>query len=218
MKYFVRTMEGRNDILPDYFEKIIDTEHRYVKSYIDALYMISDFDAVLVEDDIVLCNNFKEEIEKVIAQYPDVIINFFTNPERFYTTHFTELFGYNQCTYFPKGMAKILADEMMKIYIPEEQCQYKQRYGRLLGVSMENLGIPHLVYRPCLVNHIDGVSTYDGVFNQRNTIHFKDYLDKLGITMEEAYKKENQRALKVLLEADKVIWYKDIEQYKKLYK
>ena len=217
MKYFVRTMENREDRLPDYFEKIVDREGRYVKSYIDALYIISDYDAVLVEDDIVLCNNFKKEIEGVIAQYPNTIINFFSNPERYYTTHYTELFGYNQCTYFPKGMAKILADEMMKIYIPEEQSRFRQRYGRLLGVSLEKLGIPHLVYRPCLVNHIDGISTYDGIFNQRNTIYFKDYLDKLGITMEEAYSIENQKALKKLLDADKVIWYKDIEQYKKLY-
>lgn len=217
MKYFVRTMENREDRLPDYFEKIVDREGRYVKSYIDALYIIGDYDAVLVEDDIVLCNNFKEEVEKVIAQYPTTIINFFSNPERYYTTHLTELFGYNQCTYFPKGMAKILADEMMKIYIPEEQSRFRQRYGRLLGVSLEKLGIPHLVYRPCLVNHIDGISTYDDVFNQRNTIYFKDYLDKLGITMEEAYSIENQKALKKLLDADKVIWYKDIEQYKKLY-
>lgn len=217
MKYYVRTMPGRKDVLPDYFEKIIDTEGRYVKSYIDALYKISDYDAVLVEDDIVLCNNFKEEVEKVIAQYPTTIINFFSNPERYYTTHLTELFGYNQCTYFPRGLAKILADEMMKIYIPEENTIYKQRYGRLLGVSLENLGIHHLVYRPCLVNHIDGTSTFDGKFNQRNTIYFKDYLDRLGITMEEAYKTENKKALKKLLDADKVVWYKDNEQYKKLY-
>lgn len=217
MKYFVRTMENREDRLPDYFEKIVDREGRYVKSYIDALYIISDYDAILVEDDIVLCNNFKKEIEGVIAQYPNTIINFFSNPERYYTTHYTELFGYNQCTYFPKRMAKILADEMMKIYIPEEQSKFRQKYGRLLGVSLEKLGIPHLVYRPCLVNHIDGISTYDGIFNQRNTIYFKDYLDKLGITMEEAYSIENQKALKKLLDADKVIWYKDIEQYKKLY-
>ena len=217
MKYFVRTMENREDRLPDYFEKIVDREGRYVKSYIDALYIISDYDAVLVEDDIVLCNNFKKEIEGVIAQYPNTIINFFSNPERYYTTHYTELFGYNQCTYFPKGLAKILADEMMELYIPEETKPYKQRYGRLLGVSMEKLGLPHLVHRPCLVNHIDGTSTFDGSFNQRNTIYFKDYLDKLGITMEEAYSIENQKALKKLLDADRVIWYKDNEQYKKLY-
>ena len=48
IKYYVRTMEGRKDLLPDYFEKIIDKEHRYTKSYIDALYQINDYDAVLV--------------------------------------------------------------------------------------------------------------------------------------------------------------------------
>ena len=217
IKYFVRTMANRKDILPDYFEKIIDNEGRYVKSYINALYTISDYNAILVEDDIVLCNNFKEEVEKVIAQYPNNVINFFSNPDRYYTTHFAEIFNYNQCTYFPKGLAKNLADEMMKIYIPEDNKKHRQRYGRLLGLSMIKLGIPHLIYRPCLVNHIDGNSTFDGGFYQRNTIYFKDYLDKLGISVEEAFSLNNQRALKKLLEADRAVWYKDNECYKRLY-
>lgn len=214
IKFFVRTMEGRPDLLPDYFEKIIDTEHRYVKSYIDALYKINEYDAVLVEDDIVLCNNFKEEIEKVIAQYPNDIINFFTNPERYFTTHFVEMWNYNQCTYFPKGVSGKLADEMMKNYVPEENLKgIKQRYGQLLGTALLVLGIRHLIYRPCLVNHIDGISTYDGHFFQRNTIYFKDYLDRLGITMEDAYQSNNRKALKKLLDADRTVWYKDIPNY-----
>lgn len=216
IKYFVRTMEGRPDILPDYFEKIIDTEHKYVKSYIDALYKISEYDAVLVEDDIVLCNNFKEEIEKVIAQYPNEVINFFSNPERYYTTYFSELWNYNQCTYFPKGLAKTLADEMMKYYYPEgDPKKVKQRYGHLLGISLTNLGKRHLMYRPALVQHIDGISTFDGAFFQRNTIYFKDYLDRLGITMDEAYDINNRKALKKLLDADRAVWYKDIDKYNK---
>ena len=190
-----------------YFKKIIDKEHKYVKSYINALYEINDYNAVLVEDDIVLCNNFKEEIEKVIEQYPNSVINFFSNPERFFTTHYSEAFNYNQCTYFPKGMAKILADEMMKYYLPEESGKFIQRYGRLLCISLEQLGIPHLIYRPCLVQHIDGKSTFNGEFYSRNTIYFKDYLDKLGITMLEAYKPENKKKLRQLLEMDRSIWY-----------
>ena len=215
IKYFVRTMEGRPELLPSYYEKIIDKEHRYVKSYIDALYQISEYDSVLVEDDIVLCNNFKEEIEKVIAQYPNDIINFFTTPESYFTTHYMERWNYNQCTYFPKGVSKIIADKMMEKYIPEEQCKIKQRYGSLLYLSLSDLGIKHLAYRPSLVQHIDGKSTYDSLFLQRNTIYFKDYLDKLGITMEEAFTLENRNKLKQLLKADRDIWYKDITEYKK---
>ena len=80
IKYFVRTMEGRKVDLPIDYEPIIDYEHRYVKSYINAMYKINDYNAVLMEDDIVVCKNFKKEIEKVIKQYPNTIINFFSSP------------------------------------------------------------------------------------------------------------------------------------------
>lgn len=206
IKYFVRTMEGRPNILPDYFEKIIDTKHLYVKSYIDALYKISDYNAVLVEDDILLCKNFKKEIEKVIKQYPNSIINFFSNPDVFYTTHYSECFNYNQCTYFPKGLAKELADDIMKIYVPETPGNYTQRYGRLLHITLELNGIPHVVHRPCLVQHIDGKSTYNGTYYNRNTIYYKDYIDELGIDYIDAYKPENRKKLRELLDRDRKEW------------
>ena len=95
------------------------------------------------------------------------------------------------------------------MYLHEEPGDFKQRYGRLLCISLEQLGIPHLIYRPCLVQHIDGKSTYNGEFYRRNTIYFKDYLDKLGITMLEAYKPENRKKLRQLLEADRAIWYSE---------
>ena len=106
-----------------------------------------------------------------------------------------------------KGITKMLADEMMKLYVPEEKQPKLQRYGALLSCVLQNLGINHLVYRPTLVNHIDGKSTFDNGKLQRNTIYFKDYLDKLGITMEEAYENENRIKLIELLEADRKKWY-----------
>lgn len=211
VKYFVRTMEGRPYDLPIECEKIIDYEHKYVKSYIDALYYINDYNAVLMEDDIILCKNFKEEIEKVINQYPNNIINFFSSPSKYYTTHFTDVFVYNQCTYFPKGITKFLADKMMEMYVDEVKYPKQQRYGSLLNIVLYENHIPHIVYRPTLVQHIDALSTRDAQNLGRNTPYFKDYLDEVGITMEEAYTKENQDKLKALLKRDRDIWYNSKE-------
>jgi len=207
IKYFIRTMENRKINIPIEYEPIIDYEHKYVKSYIDALYRINDYNAVLMEDDIVLCNNFEKEVEKVVNQYPDSIINFFNRPELYYTTHYSNIFAYNQCTYFPKGITKMLADEMMTMYLPEDKYPKQQKYGTLLSLVLHNKGIPHLIYRPCLVQHIDGKSTFNNVHQERNTIYFKDYLDKLGIDMIEAFKVENREKLKQMLEEDKIKWY-----------
>jgi hypothetical protein len=81
IKYFVRTT---NDRIYEYdleHEKLIDTEHAPVKSFINQLKYISQWDSVLLEDDLILCKDFKKRIEEVINQYPDKIINFFTRPK-----------------------------------------------------------------------------------------------------------------------------------------
>lgn len=43
------------------------------------------------------------------SQYPDKIINFFTRPREWFTTHESNLFVYNQCTYYSKGVALSVA-------------------------------------------------------------------------------------------------------------
>ena len=152
--------------------------------YLD-LYHINEYDSVLLEDDLILCKNFKEEIEKVISQFPNKIINFFTKPELYFTTHYTDRFDYNQCTYYPKGMAKIIADEMTKMYKPDLHRSWAALTNRIL----QNLRINHVIYRPCLVQHKDNFSILQGGVNlRRNTLWFKDYLDEVGCpNMEEAF-------------------------------
>ena len=208
IKYYVRTTQER---VIDYnldYTLILNRSHKPVQSFIEALYQIADSDAVLLEDDLVLCDNFKEEIEKVIAQYPDYIINFFTEPFRYFTTHKTEFFSYNQCTYYPKGVTKILADEMTKLLD-----KYKTKSWNLVEHrALINLGIVHYVYRPSLVQHKDVKSILNnGAQLNRSTIYFKDYLDKLGITLEEAYKVENREKLQEMLNEDIKQWEKEMK-------
>lgn len=204
VKYFVRTTNERKFDYNIPYEKIVDTKNMGVLAYIDALMQVDKFNVVLMEDDLVLCDNFKQEIEQVIAQYPRTIINFFTAPNTYFTTHLSVIFDYNQCTYFPQGLTKLLAKEMIKRYNPK----HCRSYGALLNTVLHDLGLYHLIYRPFLVQHIDGNSTFHrGNFRTRNTIWFKDYLDRLGITMEEAYNLRNRDKLTAMLEEDRIKWY-----------
>jgi hypothetical protein len=210
IKYFVRTTKERDFNYDLDYEIILDTEHKPVQSFIRSLYLMNDTDSVLLEDDLVLCKNFKEEIEKVIAQYPNNIINFFTRPDFYFTSHFSDIFSYNQCTYFPKGISSILAKD-----IEEHINNYTRYYGVALNDTLVRLHIPHLIYRPCLVQHIDGKSILNSDMDRvyyRNTIYFKDYLDKLGIDMVQAYSKENKDKLFKMLEEDRIKWYKNMIQ------
>ena len=83
IKFYVRTTgdrilhESYNQIK---YELLIDKERKPVDSFIKQLEIISDDDAVLLEDDLILCNNFEEEIIKVISENPKTIINFFCYP------------------------------------------------------------------------------------------------------------------------------------------
>lgn len=115
IKFYVRTTGDRKFNYNIPCEVVIDTERKPVDSFIELLERTSDEQAVILEDDLVLCDNFVEEITKVIEQYPNDIINFFTRPDRYFTTSYDTIFSFNQCTYYPKGVGKELAIEIRKL-------------------------------------------------------------------------------------------------------
>lgn len=183
MRYFVRTTKER-DLDDSFFqieyELLVDKELNPVKSFINQLEKISEWDAVLLEDDVVLCNNFKHEIEKVISEHPETIINFYTNPIKYFTSNYNQSFNYNQCTYYPKGVGKILAERMKEDWDVLKGAGYDTIEHR----SINKLNLCIYTYRPCLVQHKDIYSLIGRnklVTVDRITPYFKDYLDKYNI-------------------------------------
>lgn len=199
IKYFVRTTGERE--LDGSFSQIeyillVDKDHRPVESFIEQLEIISKYDAVLLEDDVQLCKGFDKRIESIIKQYPDRVINFFTRPWEYFKTKESINFSWNQCTYYPKGLAKEIASAMRVIY--KDMVENKDKldkkyltstgciqYGRLESKALEKLGLKHIQFRPCLVQHLDYESLIgndDGT--DRTTLYFVDYLDNLKINYE----------------------------------
>lgn len=184
IKYFIRTTGDRK--LDESFNQIeyellIDKEHKPITSFIAQLKYISDYNAVLLEDDVILCKDFKTKIENVINRYKDDIINFFTFPMDYFTTQYSFNFCYNQCTYYPKGLSEILANEMItcfKLY-PDIR-----GYDCLESKVLNKLKLPHLQYRPCLVQHNDKKSLISFSSEGRTTPYFLDYLNELKIDYE----------------------------------
>lgn len=206
IKYYVRTT-GERDF--DYsneieYEILVDKEHNPGRHFLNSLKYIKNENAVLMEDDIILCKNFKNEIEKVIEKYPNAIINFFPDPFDYFTTHWSDNSRQNQCTYFPKGVL----ENVIKVLEPLlDTDEYKGFYSRHLDFALRQCHISFLKYRPALVQHKDikTLLTRKRQFKLQ-TLYYKDYLDKLGITMKEAYSSENQERLKKLLEEDNKKW------------
>jgi len=181
IKYFVRTT-GERTLDSSYsqleYELLIDSNHQPIESFIQQLEYISEYDAVLIEDDCILCKNFKQRIEDVIANYKDKVINFFTFPLNYFKTRESKTFANNQCTYYPKGLAKMIADNM-KLFINESSS-----YSKIESLALEKMNLLHLQYRPCLVQHNDfqpSLIQKHHIPIPRVTPYFIDYLDELGL-------------------------------------
>ena len=200
IKFFIRTTGERvlhpsiERELGSNYTLLIDKDHRPVESFIEQLGIISEFDSVLLEDDVILCKDFVKEITKAITRYPRVIINFFDSPVEYYTTHYTtHAFCYNQCTFYPKGISAKLVEPMIRLRQPYNQ------YDTLVNKAIQDLKLVYVRYRPTLVQHIDYNTLIQKQNWPRRTIYFKDYLDELGISIEEAWIKENNNKLTNLL-------------------
>lgn len=202
IKYFIRTTlerqldESIQRELGEDFTLLIDFEHKPVESFINQLSIISDYDSVLLEDDIILCHNFKQRIEDVISQYPNRIVNFFNATYRYYPIHESDAFAYNQCTYYPKGLAAKVSQCMKQI---DSQFKIRYQYDVLEGKALKQLGIKFIKYKPCLVQHIDKATLIQSHHTPRRSIFFIDYLDELGITYQECVLHHNIVKLKYLI-------------------
>ena len=209
IKIFIRTTGERKlhesiDIeLKGNYTLLVDKEHKPVDSFIKQLKEIDKYDSILLEDDVILCKNFLANIEKAISEWPNQIINFFTIPNEWFTSFSTiGHFVYNQCTYYPKGISKRLAEEMEKIRKPYNQ------YDTLENLAMYNLNIPSVRYRPCLVQHIDYDTLIQNNPSNRRSPYFIDYLDELNIDYKDANTPENKIKLTNLMREK----FKDIDK------
>lgn len=203
IKFFVRTT-GERDLSEfnklSNVEFLYDREHKPVDSFIKQLNIISEYDSVLLEDDVILCEDFENKLYKVIEKYPNKIVNFFFRPNLYFSTHEIDEFIFNQCTYYPKGISNLISEEMIRVRQKTTVCR---QYDVLESSALKNLGMTHIVYRPCLVQHKDISSLMHNGYGKW-TVWFEDYINKLGITYEEAYSRKPD--LVKLLEADIKKW------------
>ena len=181
MKYYIRTTGER--VLDESYNqipyiKLIDKEHRYIDFFVDELERVGIEDCVIIEDDCVLCKDFKNRIESIIAKYPNKVINFFQNPGNLYfKTHESTEYLQNQCTYYPKGLSIKLAREMREVHKQFPNLCTDQ----VEDVALKNLNETHIKYRPCLVQHLnfDSLLGHKIEYYKLRTPFFIDYLDEL---------------------------------------
>lgn len=126
----------------------LDVSNNPHKCYLDLLRTVRHSDDVLIlEDDLILCDNFLKHIEPIINEYKDNIINFFWQPLRRInrTTIEKKGFCYTQCVYYPKGMIDKFYDDLQEPNFS---------YARNIKQALEKNNIPFVNVRPHYIQHI----------------------------------------------------------------
>lgn len=175
MRYICQTTEwgGRSlDLLKreiPHLELVVDDGYRSAfKTFCRSL-ALTDEPCVRLEDDATPCNHFTENLERVIAQRPDSLINFFCLYPSVRFGRRTGLqcreghtFTYNVCTYYPKGFASRL------LAFLEGEAE-SEEYDVELGRWLQRNNLHYYQYVPNLVNHAPSVSLIDSSRPQTRT-------------------------------------------------
>lgn len=180
MLYVIRAVESRRDFVDEILKQVPEAIVYYdefgnaMKSYLHVCEnIIKDEPAVLLEDDIVLTSNFKQKIESVISEYPEILINFFSLSKKHVKPHFKKGREYcmNQCEYFPAGFARKVVDAYKDWPLKEKE---PTAYDFLVGYAW-GYNKPYLVWCPSLVQHRQVKSIIDPRrSSKRQSITFKE--------------------------------------------
>ena len=191
LKFYVRTTGKRNlheSFNQIKFDLIVDNED-FAKHFPQHLVNISDTDIVLLEDDIILCENFESKIKRAISLYPDNIINFFNKPLFYSDPYLEKEFYFNQCVYIPKKLILPLANAMLNYKINGFKIN---TVNHLMRYALHKLNLEHIIYKPCWDEKT--------LSPNRRSPFFVDYLNELGIKWKEANTEENLHKLYNLME------------------
>jgi len=194
VKFFVRTT-GERELDSSYsqieYELLIDKDHQPLESFLKQYEYIKQFDSVVLEDDLVLCKNFKERIMKIINEHPDDYINFFCYPVNYFQSRYSSVFTWQQCVYRPKSKASLVLEKMKTLNngnIPTDDLE---------GMALFSLRMENYQPRPCIVQHIDNNTLIQTrtILKRRITPYFIDWFEKNNIT----YEFMNSKKLNILL-------------------
>lgn len=170
MKMSFMTCPGREPYA-DYLKKqlpeaevIFDTEKNATKNFIKMLRSAGDHEALLMEDDIILCSDFVKKINDVVSKRGSMLINFFSRRGRD-LTHGSRIepgrsFNYNCCVYYPAGWAREVANYYDR-WTRREQELIGHGFDYLVADWLSENSLSYFLHVPSLVQHREGLSSID---------------------------------------------------------
>ena len=178
MKIIVRKMPDM--VLDKSFEQIEGMYEtcfngKAMETFMKSIEMSQNEDCLNLEDDIILCDDFMNEVNKVVTKYPDKVISFFTLKDVKKTTEMSgRTFCMNQCVYMPKWFNKILLDYYPRWKQTERGKANPTGYDYMMGDLLSLLGVKYILSVPCLVQHMEMKSRINPKrSSKRQTKNFK---------------------------------------------
>jgi len=167
-KIIIRAVESRSHFVAEIKKQLPDAIIHWdksgcpMRSFLKACEIAGDDAVLMLEDDIILTDNFREKAEVVIAENPDILINFFSLSKKYTETHYKagKEFCMCQCNYLPAGFAKRCIDTYSEWRSTERGKKYRLATDFLKGYAW-GYSKKYLVYCPSLVQHREVVSVTD---------------------------------------------------------
>ena len=146
-----------------------------METFMKSVEMSKDEDCLNMEDDIILCENFLEEVKKVIAEHPNQVISFFTLKDVKETTEMNgRSFCMNQCVYMPKWFNRGLLKYYPYWKNTKRGVDNPTGYDYMMGDMLAMLNQKYILSIPCLVQHMEMKSRINPRrSSKRQTKHFK---------------------------------------------
>lgn len=197
MRYIVRTVSWAPERLKNVermleqipaLEVHTDEVRDGYRSFLDVCEKVNDTGAVVLEDDVELCSDFCEQVERVITEYgADKVINFFERPKVYFATGRVggSQFLWTQCVYLPPGLpGKIIAHyDAFKKNHPDRW--RGMAYDRLIAYALTKERIPYWRIRPCLVQHLPFKSAIGSRSTYRQSPYYIEILRAQGVRYED---------------------------------
>lgn len=149
------------DDIPDLFF-VHDKDRNAYHTFQDALRLAIGHDAVHMEDDAVLCNNFYEKCLAEVLFHSDEVIQFFTRRKEDLTKGSRYMkgagFSMNICFYIPASISKALYEYS---YNWPRIKEHPTGYDLMMGDFFKENKIDYWAVVPNIVDHAEGKSCID---------------------------------------------------------
>lgn len=197
LRYIVRTIKDNKErnnnveLLKKNIQNLeVFVDHKYDSyySFIEVCKIINDTGAIVLEDDIEVCDNFCDEIEKIIFEKGvDKVYNFFEKPKCYLKNSYVggSNFLWMQCIYLPKSLPMKIA----KYYDEFKNTKYNKWKGMatdcLIQYALTKEKIKYWRIRPCLVQHLNFKSVIGPRPNNRQSPYYIKLLQEKGLNYDD---------------------------------